>query len=1038
MSESLQKKSLNDDLNDKEDLIEALSIVTQLYTDKAHLVYELLQNAEDCGAKQVKFIMYCDKLEFYHDGEPFTQNNLTSIRRIGKTTKDSLNKIGKFGVGFKSVFSICKEFILFSTPGNYKYSNVEYLNNFVYRVLDFRYIDELNIVEYKEIEKPFTTKFVFPFCIGERFSGYKTISELYFSLGERLNRLGAEVLLFLKNLVSVKYEIYDSNNIIKNKGEYLLDRKDLQHGCYEVSTIGSSGSKGEENKKYLLYSKPIPFLDNKKSIDIAFAFNDYDENGKPQFIKLACPTITVYFPTDKESKLHFIIQGPFVTPPHRGDVPDDDKDNQYLAQIAAELFEEAIIDLKQRKWLSLDLLELLPYEKVSNNNWLFLPLQKKLYSLLKDSEILPTVNNEYVNAKNAKIADSSDLTDFFCFPLLGDLLKNNDYRWLPISLTDSNPKFRNLYNFFKKDFIEWVKDVDDINYKAETIIKEVSISTIGVALRENKNFLIVREDSWLEKFYTYLADKRPAMLQVGGQSFVTVPFIKTVDNRFVSPYKYDNKSKELTANIFIKPRNAVFATQNYDLNFVNDVVPKNIIAKLHICEPDGYDFFRRELESNENTNKQTNEANISQIKKAFKYLKEEQNGAEELFKNLLYLRVKDTKGNECIIKTKEDIVYFANDFNRISIEKYFKNLDTNIYILDESFYLENGIRESDILLLKNVGVLDNIIESGRDEWDGNYGASCSNYKDFKRNLTISKIDKVLEYISLNNNVNSKDKSLIIFQLLESVKRHLKGQWRNKKTNPDYHEDVSVIIKKLKNSNWVFNEEGKVVRPVEISKNQLNKITYKDLDKNSELFNILDFKKDVDEQIFSIINKLESQYGKKAINIILQEFIKQDESDFDPTVDIEKKEFPNGPIQNLPRLQREVEKRYDEARGVEYESVYRSIRISRGKDREHIGHRYQGFCQMCESPSRFWEVAEIFIEPKKEIEEMNLSFCPSCATEYRYLRKKPEVMQKFKERISDASLEDIRIQLKDEKNDERYIRFTKSHLAEVQTILKLIK
>ena len=34
----------------------SLERIIQLYTDKSHFVYELLQNAEDAGAKNIKFI----------------------------------------------------------------------------------------------------------------------------------------------------------------------------------------------------------------------------------------------------------------------------------------------------------------------------------------------------------------------------------------------------------------------------------------------------------------------------------------------------------------------------------------------------------------------------------------------------------------------------------------------------------------------------------------------------------------------------------------------------------------------------------------------------------------------------------------------------------------------------------------------------------------------------------------------------------------------------------------------------------------------
>ena len=81
-----------------------LNLLTELYPDNAHFIYELLQNAEDAQATEVKFALNPDSLEFSHNGKQFTSDDIKSITSIGKTTKkDDFNQIGKFGVGFKSV-----------------------------------------------------------------------------------------------------------------------------------------------------------------------------------------------------------------------------------------------------------------------------------------------------------------------------------------------------------------------------------------------------------------------------------------------------------------------------------------------------------------------------------------------------------------------------------------------------------------------------------------------------------------------------------------------------------------------------------------------------------------------------------------------------------------------------------------------------------------------------------------------------------------------------------------------------------------------
>lgn len=65
----------------------SLERIIQLYTDKSHFVYELLQNAEDAGATGIRFVQYSDRLEVMHDGKSFTTENLQGLCDIGSRTR---------------------------------------------------------------------------------------------------------------------------------------------------------------------------------------------------------------------------------------------------------------------------------------------------------------------------------------------------------------------------------------------------------------------------------------------------------------------------------------------------------------------------------------------------------------------------------------------------------------------------------------------------------------------------------------------------------------------------------------------------------------------------------------------------------------------------------------------------------------------------------------------------------------------------------------------------------------------------------------
>ena len=61
----------------------ALERIIQLYTDKSHFVYELLQHAEDAGASKLKFEQYGNRLVVLPDGHPFTRENMIGLVSCG-------------------------------------------------------------------------------------------------------------------------------------------------------------------------------------------------------------------------------------------------------------------------------------------------------------------------------------------------------------------------------------------------------------------------------------------------------------------------------------------------------------------------------------------------------------------------------------------------------------------------------------------------------------------------------------------------------------------------------------------------------------------------------------------------------------------------------------------------------------------------------------------------------------------------------------------------------------------------------------------
>lgn len=186
----------------------------------------------------------------------------------------------------------------------------------------------------------------------------------------------------MKNLQSIDYEIKLPN--LKKSGSYLLDKTVINDHCSLVSAIGEIDSKKDKEEviSYLVFTRPVKGIQAGRTIDIAFTLN-VGEDGKYDFKPSKYPYISVYFPTETESKLKFIVQGPYRTTPNRSSVPADDKDNIELAkQTAAWDYEQRIdaqinrlVDLRSEINAAIESMEnpeerlLLKYRYLKNESW---------------------------------------------------------------------------------------------------------------------------------------------------------------------------------------------------------------------------------------------------------------------------------------------------------------------------------------------------------------------------------------------------------------------------------------------------------------------------------------------------------------------------------------------------------------------------------------------------------------------------------------------------------------------------------------------
>src|SRR2546421_941074 len=202
------------------------------YPDPVHFVYELLQNAEDQGATEATFALSADCLVFRHNGNPFKRSDVENITGIGNSDKtEEVNKIGRFGIGFKSVFAITDRPEIYTLlEGDPFAFAIEHL------------VVPATISGDFEQGHRYNTRFIFPFIKGQE-------STLYSKIRERLSSLGFETMLFLQKLASIEWQTETDD------GVYLREVKGSRHELFGKSK--ENGEFRESSANYLMFTRNV-------------------------------------------------------------------------------------------------------------------------------------------------------------------------------------------------------------------------------------------------------------------------------------------------------------------------------------------------------------------------------------------------------------------------------------------------------------------------------------------------------------------------------------------------------------------------------------------------------------------------------------------------------------------------------------------------------------------------------------------------------------------------------------------------------------
>ena len=441
-------------------------LLANRYDDRTHFIFELLQNAEDAlarrddwqGSRAVTFHLTGKTLRVSHFGLPFDEPDVRGICGIAESTKD-LTAIGRFGIGFKSVYTFTDR------PEVHSGTEAFAIESFVWPVAT------------SEVKHdPDETVIAIPLKATDE-SGHDEIAR-------GLGRLGASALLFLHHIEEIHWNVEDGQF-----GLYLRESKQIEAGVRRVTVIGQEQDNPEIDEEWLVISQAVTAEDGELAghVELAFSLARDRDSQRERIRRVKRSPLVVFFPTVLETHLGFLVQGPYRTTPSRDNVPRSDTWNQRLVGQTASLFGEALCWLRDNEFLDTAGLRCLPLDRAKfEDASMFAPLYDATKSALSSQPLLPRFDAGHVAAPCARLGRTQELRDLFMPAQLAALYRQQgEIVWLSGDITqDRAPELRRYL----------MQELDVQELTPEAVIPQL-----------DRGFLETQSDDWIGKLYEFLS-----------------------------------------------------------------------------------------------------------------------------------------------------------------------------------------------------------------------------------------------------------------------------------------------------------------------------------------------------------------------------------------------------------------------------------------------------------------------------------------------------------------------------------------------------
>lgn len=1002
-------------------------LLTELYPDNAHFIYELLQNAEDTKASKVRFVLKSESIEFEHNGQrSFSLNDVESITSIGASTKrDDHTSIGKFGVGFKAVFAYT--------------SSPEIISDTYHFIIRDLVVPEIQESQDKKTgATPKTTRFIFPFNNPAK-SSKRAVEEIQRGLSE----LKDNSLLFLTHIREIHY-------IFPNGSEGLLQRTDLDEGQIKITSVQPKQKKTISH--WLRFTKEVKVeseenIENSLVIAVAYALEEVTKKTKQGIQKEWAITpcnpgqVSIFFPAEKEtSKLHFHLHAPFASTVARDSIRDC-YENDVLRDHLASLVVESLFEIRDKGLLTTSFLSVLPNPSDQLSGF-YEPVRQGIVDAFNANDLVPTISGKHAPANTLCIgpAKISSLIGG------GDLsfLANENYQWAASPLQN---------NIREKQFLDSLK-VTSWGWSefAQTIDRLCKIPQIVI-----EEWLTEKSDYWLFKLYSLFGEA------FKGSSYRYTNSIVFAHLRVLRVQHEGEDKLVCPKDVFFTPSDQVAPPQGsyfvkidiYDKGTESQKEHANyFLKKIGVRELDAKALIQIKLKEYTDNKPHPDDSHFFDIKSFVNFWKENPNESQ-IFLNSKFVYSFDESGSGYICSPRA--IFIDEPFGKTGLSDL-ENIHKKRPLWKEyKSKLPVTIRKYFIDFIKNLGAMSTLKVERTSVFNNKYRENLGLSRGRTTNSQISNdysIKSIEEYIDEKSVSASKLlwHALLAAESISSTAKYRPNQQYSIKTVD------SQLVYHLKDNAWIPDKEGFFYKPENISRDQLRD-DFPFNDENGLLTAIMFGEK---ANIQSKENKEKDEAAKKlglesAKDIELFKKLKEagiSDKELQDFINSKiKHEKPESSVPNPERRRKGILEQSSNAHYKESEirerTVQKNTHEETVKAKAYLRARYENnkdqmICQCCHKEMPFKVNGEYYFEAVQCLRQLDkhhsqnrLALCPVCSAMYRHALETAyeEIMKMIVEHEAsdDSSSASISIRMAGE---EYQMYFVGTHWFDLKALLNI--